>query len=125
MRLTDVAFWRNVAHLLGGTFGATQPKQLATFLDPDCVKSPKAPKSGEWLSGIAQNRPRSEIVITLIMIRGEIFSINFPRRSVSTQPRPKAALYRHPLQTLAVEGFDTDDCLQNPTRCDVDFFARL
>src|SRR5215469_4829326 len=46
--------------------------------DPGCVKTLEARKPGEWLSQIAQIRPRSEIVIAPIAIQGEICPINFP-----------------------------------------------
>jgi hypothetical protein len=36
-----------------------------TAYDPRCVKTAEAPKPREWLSEIAQNRPRSEIAIAL------------------------------------------------------------
>jgi hypothetical protein len=73
-----------------------------SFPDPGCVKTPEAPKPREWLSEIAQIRPRSEIVIALVVIRGEISSINFPFRRVFTQPRPKpdSPENRRPIQTI-------------------------
>ena len=41
-------------------------------------------------SQIARNLPRSETVVALMVIRKDGCSINFPRRRVFTQPRPKA-----------------------------------
>jgi hypothetical protein len=63
-----------------------------TAYDPGCVKTAEAPKPREWLSEIAQSRPRSEIAIAPIVVRGEISSINFPCRCVFTQPRPEPDL---------------------------------
>jgi hypothetical protein len=45
--------------------------------DPDRLKTPQAPKRGEWISQINQDWRRSETVIALNAIRGEIYSINF------------------------------------------------
>ena len=56
--------------------------------DPGCVKTAEAPKPREWLSEIAQNRPRSEIAIALIVIRGELSSINFPYNPIFTRQDP-------------------------------------
>jgi hypothetical protein len=50
----------------------TRLDPLTTVYDPVCIKTPEAPKLGEWLAEITQNRPRSEIVVVLIVIRGEI-----------------------------------------------------
>src|SRR5215470_9008648 len=39
-------------------------------------------------SRIIRNLPRSETIVALMAIRKDSCSINFPRRCVSTQPRP-------------------------------------
>jgi hypothetical protein len=51
--------------------------------DPGRVKAPQARKRGEWFSQIDQNQPRSEIVVALMAIRGEIY---LPCHRVFTQP---------------------------------------
>jgi hypothetical protein len=55
-----------------------------TILDPGWVKTPEAPKPSEWLSEIAQNRLRSEIVISPIVD---------PRRDFFYQFSPSPRLY--------------------------------
>jgi hypothetical protein len=66
-----------------------------TVYGPGCVKTAEAPRPRERLSEIAQNR-RAEIAIALIVIQGEISSINFPCRRVFAQPRPIAVIEGKP-----------------------------
>jgi hypothetical protein len=53
----------HVAHGPPGYRARTQLNLLASAYDAGCVKTPQARKPGEWVSQIAQIRPRSEIVI--------------------------------------------------------------
>jgi hypothetical protein len=48
-RQGQVRSWHNLAHLLDGAFGGTQPKKLATFLDPKETSRRK----WLWRGGIA------------------------------------------------------------------------
>jgi hypothetical protein len=52
-----------------------------TAYDTGCVKTPRL-QSYKNDFQIVQNRPRSEIVIVLISIRGEIYLINSPGHDV-------------------------------------------
>jgi hypothetical protein len=64
-------------------------------------------------SQIARNLPRSETIVPLMAIRKDRCSINFPRRRVFTQPRPKVDAPLPSRRKIARLGVTAEDIVQN------------